>query len=303
MFSLRYKIIAVMENKNKLTKTEEEWKKELSPEEYRVIREKGTEKPFSGKYVDTDKKGVYKCKACGQELFSSKDKFHSESGWPSFSKSISEGKIEFRPDESLGMKRIEIVCSRCNAHLGHVFDDGPKSTGKRFCVNSVSLNLDKENKDKDLETATFAAGCFWGIEDAFLKVKGVKSTVVGYTGGNFKNPIYEDVCSSKTGHAEAVQISFDPKIVSYEELLGIFWSIHDPTTPNRQGPDIGSQYRSAIFFHNKEQEKSALKSKQELEKSGRFENKIVTQILAAAEFYKAEEYHQKYVQKTGKKVC
>lgn len=153
------------------------------------------------------------------------------------------------------------------------------------------------------EKATFAAGCFWGVEEAFRKTRGVVNTMVGYTGGNMKNPSYEDVCSDATGHAEAVQVQFDPKKVPYEKLLDIFWQNHDPTQLNRQGPDVGSQYRSAIFCHNESQKKAALKSRQMLEKSGKYSKPIVTEIAPAAEFYKAEEYHQKYLAKKGLNVC
>ena len=156
--------------------------------------------------------------------------------------------------------------------------------------------------NNNLETATFAAGCFWGVEDAFMKKKGVKVTSVGYTGGNFSDPTYEDVCTDKTGHAEAIQLKFDPKEVSYEEILDLFWSIHNPTTKNRQGPDIGSQYRSTIFYHTAEQENIAKKSKQELNDS-KFQNKIVTEIVPATTFYHAEDYHQKYYQKIGGGSC
>jgi len=156
--------------------------------------------------------------------------------------------------------------------------------------------------ENNLETATFAAGCFWGVEDTFMKKKGVKATSVGYTGGNFSNPTYEDVCTDKTGHAEAIQLRFNPREVSYEELLDLFWSIHDPTTKNRQGPDIGSQYRSTIFYHTAEQENIAKKSKQDLDDS-KFQNKIVTEIVPATTFYPAENYHQKYYKKNGGGSC
>lgn len=157
--------------------------------------------------------------------------------------------------------------------------------------------------ENNLERATFAAGCFWGVEDAFLKMKGVKSTRVGYTGGNFPDPSYEDVCTDRTGHAEAIELEFDPNEISYKELLDFFWSIHNPTTKNRQGPDIGSQYRSTIFYHNPEQEKIARKSKQQLDDSNSLQNKIVTEIVPAATFYQAEDYHQKYYQKIGGGSC
>ena len=157
---------------------------------------------------------------------------------------------------------------------------------------------------RNLQVATFAAGCFWGVEEAFNEVKGVKSTMVGYTGGMFENPIYRNVCTGRTGHAEAVQVQFDPNEVSYQELLNVFWSIHNPTTRNRQGPDVGSQYKSIIAYHTTEQELIAKKSKNDLEKSGKFNGKnIVTEIVPASAFYKAEEYHQKYYQKKGGGSC
>ena len=157
--------------------------------------------------------------------------------------------------------------------------------------------------ENNLQVATFAAGCFWGVEEVFTKVKGVKSAMAGYTGGTYKNPMYEDVCTDKTGHAEAVQLKYDPKEVSYEDLLEVFWSIHDPTTKNRQGPDIGSQYRSMIAYHTPEQKMHAIKSKEELERTGKFNKKIVTEIVPASIFYKAEEYHQKYYRKRGGGSC
>ena len=150
-----------------------------------------------------------------------------------------------------------------------------------------------------MEKATFGAGCFWGIEAAIRKIEGVASTTVGYAGGSFKDPTYEDVCSGKTGHAEVVQVEYDPSKVSYEELLRVFWNIHDPTTLNRQGPDIGTQYRSAVFFHNPEQEAAATASKQKLQSSGRYQKSIVTEITPASEFYRAEDYHQQYFEKCG----
>ncbi len=157
---------------------------------------------------------------------------------------------------------------------------------------------------KKLQLATFAAGCFWGVEEAFRETKGVKSTIVGYTGGWFNDPTYRDVCTDKTGHAEAVQVQFDPNEVSYEDLLDVFWSIHNPTTKNRQGPDIGSQYRSMIAYHTPEQESIAKRSKEDLEGSGKLNGrKIVTEIVPASTFYKAEEYHQKYYQKRGGGSC
>ncbi len=154
-----------------------------------------------------------------------------------------------------------------------------------------------------MEKATFAAGCFWGVEAAFRQIPGVVSVRVGYTGGHYPNPTYGDVCSGKTGHAEAVEVTFEGSKVSYKQLLDEFWKMHDPTTPNRQGPDVGSQYRSAIFFHSPEQEAAARKSKDRLERSGQRGRPIVTQIVQASEFYPAEEYHQRYFEKRGMKSC
>ena len=178
-----------------------------------------------------------------------------------------------------------------------------KTNLQKDTAAQASLLLLSENCN-NLQTATFAAGCFWGVEEEFRKIKGVKSTIVGYTGGWFEYPTYEHVCTDRTGHAEAIQIMYDPKEVSYEGLLNVFWSAHNPTTKNRQGFDHGTQYRSAIFYHTPQQEEIARKSKEELEKSGRFKNKrIVTEIVPASTFYKAEEYHQKYYQKRGGGRC
>jgi len=154
-----------------------------------------------------------------------------------------------------------------------------------------------------MSKATFAAGCFWGVEEAFRQIKGVNSTTVGYTGGTLKNPTYEDVCSGRTGHAEAVEVDFDPAVVSYEQLLSVFWQSHDPTTLNRQGPDVGTQYRSAIFFHDAAQEATARGSKAALEKMKVFKRPIVTEVVAASDFYRAEDYHQQYLEKRGAKSC
>ncbi|WP_406657088.1 peptide-methionine (S)-S-oxide reductase MsrA [Methanolobus sp. ZRKC2] len=153
------------------------------------------------------------------------------------------------------------------------------------------------------EIATFAAGCFWGVEAAFRKVNGVKYTQVGYTGGDFENPTYKDVSSGKTGHAEAVEVVFDPEVVSYDKLLELFWATHNPTTLNRQGPDIGSQYRSVIFYHNEKQKDAALASMTKLQESGEYRSDIVTEIVPAGAFYRAEEYHQQYFEKTGRGGC
>lgn len=160
--------------------------------------------------------------------------------------------------------------------------------------------MTETSETRKYEQATFAAGCFWGVEDAFMQVEGVISTAVGYTGGHTENPTYKEVCSDSTGHAEAVQVEYDPALVSYEQLLALFWQIHDPTTLNRQGLDLGSQYRSAIFYHTPKQEAAAKAFKAQLQQSGRFNRPIVTEIVPAATFFKAEEYHQQYNLKHGR---
>lgn len=295
-------------NVSKVVQGEDEWKQQLTPEQFKVLRQKGTERPFSHDSKSPEN-GTYKCAACGLELFASDTKFDSGTGWPSFTQPI-EGHIETETDGALGMKRTEVLCARCDGHLGHVFEDGPNPTGLRYCMNGVALKFEEKSAEapmqeekKQLQKATFGAGCFWGVEAAFRQIEGVQKTAVGYAGGTLDNPTYKDVCNGNTGHAEVVQVEYDPAQVSFAQLLEVFWEKHNPTTANRQGPDVGSQYRSAIFFHTPEQQVEAKASLESLDKSGQWKAPIVTEISAASKFYRAEDYHQQYLEKSGRTAC
>ena len=274
----------------------------LTPEEQRVIVDKGTEAPFSGEYDNFFEKGVYVCKRCGAPLFRSDSKFDAGCGWPSFDQAI-PGAVKRLPDPD--GQRTEIECARCGAHLGHVFTgEGLTPRNTRYCVNSISMKFIPADDPKataavpspHTEKAIFAGGCFWGMQYQFERAKGVLSTRVGYTGGTKPNPTYEDVCRGDTGHAEAVEVTFDPSVTTYEDLVKFFFDIHDPTQVNRQGPDIGYQYRSAILYLTDEQKQTAEKVIRMLEAKG---YSVATQVVKATTFWPAEDYHQDYYQKTG----
>jgi peptide methionine sulfoxide reductase msrA/msrB len=281
--------------------------KKLTPEQVQVTQQSGTERPFCGRLENHKEPGIYVCVVGGLPLFKSTAKFDSGTGWPSFYAPFDPEHVVERSDVSHGMVRTEIVCARSGAHLGHVFDDGPAPTGRRYCLNSASLvfipegaPIPKESRPVEFQTAYFAGGCFWGVEDVFAQIPGVADAVSGYQGGHVEAPSYRQVCSDTTGHAESVKVVFDPGRVTYRKLLDVFFKNHDATTMNRQGPDVGSQYRSAIFATTPDQKAEAEAVIKELQATPRFENrKIVTTVQMAPPFYAAEDYHQDYHQKHG----
>ena len=292
--------------------TDSELKARLTPEQYRCTQEEGTEKPFKNAYWNHHEDGIYVDVVSGEPLFSSLEKYDSGTGWPSFYRPLVTGSIQEKSDFKLGVERTEIRSSGADSHLGHVFDDGPKPTGRRFCLNSAALRfvplaeLKKSGYGQFLfhfaekmnwEIATFAGGCFWGMEQLFRDLPGVIVTQVGYSGGKSSQANYEAVKTGSTGHAESLQILFDPKNVKYEELLVHFFKIHDPTTANRQGNDRGTQYRSAIFYRNGEQKRIAEAVKARVEKSGQWGKPVLTEVSADQGFVRAEEYHQNYLVK------
>ncbi|WP_418287779.1 bifunctional methionine sulfoxide reductase B/A protein [Limihaloglobus sulfuriphilus] len=262
----------------------------LTPEEERIIIGKGTERPFSGKFYMHFEDGCYVCRRCGAKLFESGSKFKSECGWPSFDDSIPEAVKRKRDADGV---RTEILCANCGGHLGHVFNgEGLTEKNTRYCVNSLSMDFEPVTG-----RAIFAAGCFWGVEHYFKKQDGVISTTVGYIGGNVENPTYKQVCYEDTGHAEALLVEYDPDKTGYEQLAKLFFEIHDFTQLNRQGPDIGEQYRSAVFYTDQTQKQTAQKLIDRLKSMG---YDVKTSLEEAGEFYEAEDYHQDYYEKTGK---
>ena len=293
-----------------------ELKKKLSTEQFAVTQQCGTEPPFRNAYWNNHKPGIYVDVVSGEPLFSSLDKFDSGTGWPSFTQPVKGTEIVEKKDTESGMVRTEVRSKVADSHLGHVFEDGPADKGGlRYCINSASLKfipveeMDQAGYGQYLEpfvkaglvkapvreTAILAGGCFWGMEEIIRKIPGVIRTTVGYSGGTTANPNYEEVCTGGSGHAEAIQVEFDSTRLNYEELLNYFFRMHDPTTPNRQHNDVGTQYRSAIFYTSEAQKQMAESVKAKWDKSGKFNRPIVTEVTAAGKFYPAEEYHQKYL--------
>jgi len=260
-----------------------------------IVQEKGTEPPFSCNLNHSSTIGTYVCRQCGLALFRSHAKFNSGCGWPSFEEEI-QNHVTTQIDRD--GRRSEILCARCQAHLGHVFaGEGFTVKNIRHCVNSLSIEYVDDDKVTDTKEAIFAAGCFWGVEYYFKKLNGVLKTEVGYSGGNTTEPTYKDICTKRTGHLEVLRVLYDPNKLSYENLVKYFFEIHDPTQTNGQGPDLGEQYLSAIFYFTEEEKQEANGVIEILEKKG---CKVATKLVPAAPFWPAEDYHQDYYAKTGK---
>ncbi len=295
-----------------------ELQRRLTPLQYQVTQHEGTEPPFVNEFWNRKRHGIYVDMVSGEPLFSSLDKYDSGTGWPSFTKPIAPEGLAEDEDMKLGMSRTEVRSKIADSHLGHVFPDGPPPTGMRYCINSAALRfvpverLQAEGYGGYLpafvaagaiaaaksrrEEAVLAGGCFWGMEEIIRAIPGVLETEVGYTGGSTPEAKYSQVHAGATGHAESIRVVFDPDRLTYEELLGYFFRMHDPTTPNRQGNDVGTQYRSAIFTTSDEQKRVAEAVRARVEASGKWLRPVVTEIVPATKFWPAEDYHQDYLQ-------
>ena len=285
----------------------------LTPLQYKVTQEDGTEPPFQNEYWDNKAPGIYVDLISGEALFSSTHKYKSGTGWPSFYRTLDDANIVEKADRGIWGTRSEVRSLMGNAHLGHVFNDGPEPTGLRYCMNSAAMKFipvsemstagygeylylfESSVAAPDKEIAYLAGGCFWGMEQIIRKIPGVLDTEVGYTGGRLDSPTYADVKKGKSGHAESVKVVFDRNKLSYEELLGYFFRMHDPTTKDRQGNDVGTQYRSAIFYLTESQHRVADAVIAKVNASRKWSNPIVTEVVKAGDWTDAEDYHQDYL--------
>ena len=282
----------------RVAKTGAEWRAQLTPEQYRITRQAGTERAHSSAMCTLFEPGKYACVCCDSLLFDAGEKFNSGTGWPSFTQPIQENAISYRKDDSHGMVRVEVNCNTCDAHLGHVFQDGPEPSGLRYCINAVSLMKIASSERK----VTFGGGCFWCTEAIFQHLKGVSKVESGYSGGDVANPTYREVCSGETGHAEVIEITYDPNQISYEEIVGVHLSTHNPTTLNQQGADHGTQYRSIIFFRDASEKATAERLVVELRE--RIGKRVFTEIKPFVQFYRAEASHQNYYRRNqGEGYC
>lgn len=285
---IKYANNGSLEPDTRVEKTNEEWKSILTPEQYKVTREKGTEPPHSSDMCTHFEPGIYACTCCKTKLFDASNKFDSGTGWPSFTNPLKPNLIRYIKDTSFGMVRIEAQCNVCDAHLGHVFPDGPAPSGLRYCMNALALERVKESEKK----IVIGGGCYWCTEAIFSEIIGVLSIRSGFSGGSVANPTYNEVCTGRTGHAEVIELTYDPKLITLKEILELHLLTHDPTTSNRQGGDVGTQYRSVIFYKTEEEKNIAQEVIQETQ--SQYSDSIVTEVMPLDAFYETHEEHQNF---------
>ncbi len=280
---------------SKVTKSDEEWKKVLTTNQYYILRQQGTERPFSSELYEQHGAGIFICAGCKNPLFPSNTKFDSGTGWPSFFRPFASKSVNIASDNSLGFSRDEISCQRCNGHLGHVFNDGPQPTGLRYCIDGDALQFVAEaNIKRKLSIATFAGGCFWCEEAVFEGIKGVDEVISGYCGGKEKTPTYESVGGGETGHAESFEVYYDATKIKFEDLVRVYLASIDPTQVDGQGPDHGRQYRSIVFYKDNSEKEIIENAIKKIE--GKFSKPIAVEVMPYSFFVKAEDYHQNYVE-------